>query len=254
MPGLTKNTSNRRSADDQRGQLVLPLGKPKRGGEVEAVAIGRRVVMVRIVRHPRSRRYVLRVLADDTVRLTIPAFGSRASAFSFLRRELPWIERQRYAVARQRGTVLFRGVLLPLETYEDAHGERRWVRFGDESAALRQGETPKTAACRRLREIAGHRLKPRLSALAMQFKLPIGRVTIRSQQTRWGSCSPEGAIALNWRLVQMPDDVSDYILIHELMHMRQRNHSRRFWALVERACPDYKAARRWLKTHEAELM
>ena len=254
MPRLDKTVARRRRAEDPRGQLVLPLGKPRAGNGVEAVTLGRRVVMVRLVRHPRSRRYVLRLLADDTVRLTMPVFGSRAAAFAFLRRELPWIERQRYAVARQAGTVLLAGLLLPLETYAEDRTDRRWVRFGAESVAIRRGETAKAAACRRLRDIAGHDLKPRLLALAAQFKLRVGRLTIRSQQTRWGSCSPEGAIALNWKLVQMPDSVRDYILIHELMHVRERNHSRRFWTLVEHACPEYKAARRWLKAHEAELL
>jgi hypothetical protein len=233
---------------------MLPLGTPKAGREVEAVTVGRRIVMVRLVRHPRSRRYVLRVLADGTVRLTVPRLGNRVAAFAFLRRELPWIERQRYTVARHAGAILFRGVVLPLETHTDGQAERRWVRFGREAVAMRRGETAKAAACRRLREVAGNELKTRLFALAARFDLVVTRATIRSQATRWGSCSPDGAVALNWRLVQMPDSVRDYILVHELMHLRQRNHSRRFWTMVERACPDYKAARCWLKAHEGELM
>jgi predicted metal-dependent hydrolase len=104
-----------------------------------------------------------------------------------------------------------------------------------------------------MREIAGVELRERLATLAARLDVAVRRVTIRGQHTRWGSCSPRGAIALNWRLVQMPDSVRDYILVHELMHLHQRNHSRKFWALVERACPDYRAARRWLRAHEAEL-
>jgi hypothetical protein len=72
-------------------QLPLPLGKPRAASDVEAIAVGRRVVIVRLVRHPRSRRYVLRVLPDGTVRVTLPRSGSRAAAFAFLRRELPWV-------------------------------------------------------------------------------------------------------------------------------------------------------------------
>ncbi len=234
--------------------MALPLGKPKEKSEVEAIAVGRRVVMVRIVRHPRSRRYVLRPLADGTVRLTVPRFGSRAAGLSFLRRELPWIERQRYAAARHAGAILFRGVPLPLEIDAVDGDGRREVRFGDQSVVARRGESAKAAACRRLREVAGGELKRRLSAIAAELGVTARRATIRSQETRWGSCSPDGGIALNWRLIQMPDAVRDYILVHELMHLRQPNHSRRFWALVERACPDYRAARRWLKAHEGELM
>jgi predicted metal-dependent hydrolase len=236
-------------------QLGLPLGKPTSASEVQAIAVGRRVVMVRLVRHPRSRRYVLRVLPDGTVRVTLPARGTRAAAFAFLRRELPWVDRQRYAVARHAGTVLFRGVALPLDSRVDGEiaPERRLIRFGDETVVARRGETARAAVCRRMREIATQELKVRLAALAARFRIVVRRVTIRAQHTRWGSCSPSGAIALNWRLVQMPDSVRDYILVHELMHVRERNHSRRFWALVEGVCPGHQAARRWLKAHEGEL-
>jgi predicted metal-dependent hydrolase len=242
------------ATDGGRAQLTLPLGKPKTAAGVEAVSVGRRSVMVRFVRNLRSRRYVLRVLPDDTVRLTVPRFGSRAQALAFLRRELPWVERQRYAVARQAGVVLFRGVPFPLETYADGRQERVLVRFGSESVVMRRGETARAAACRRLRDVAAVELRQCLAPLAAQFGLKVRRTTIRGQLTRWGSCSPDGTIALNWRLVQMPGSVRDYILIHELMHMKEPNHSRRFWTLVERACPDYKAARRWLKAHEGELL
>lgn len=239
--------------DPARRQLGLPLGKPGTHRGVEAVAVGRRVVLVRLVRHPRSRRYVLRVLADDTVRLTVPRFGSRAAALSFLRRELPWIERQRYAAARAAGSIMFRGVSVPLVTTVGGDGEHGEVRFGDQSVVVRRGETARAAACRRLKEIAAAELKPQLAAMAARFDLRVTRVTVRDQHTRWGSCSPGGGIALNWRLVQMPDHVRDYILVHELMHLHQPNHSRRFWALVDRACPDHRTARRWLKVHEDEL-
>lgn len=151
--------------------------------------------------------------------------------------------------------MFFRGVLWPLDSRVagESAPERRVIRFGDETVVARRGETVKAAVCRRMREIASRELKARLAAFAARFQLVVRRVTIRGQHTRWGSCSPEGAIALNWRLVQMPDSVRDYILLHELMHLQERNHSRRFWTLVERVCPGHQAARRWLKAHEGEL-
>ena len=74
-------------------------------------------------------------------------------------------------------------------------------------------------------------------ALAAQFDLAVTQVSVRNQRARWGSCATGGRISLNWRLIQTPDAVRDYVLIHELMHLRQPNHSARFWALVARACP-----------------
>jgi predicted metal-dependent hydrolase len=81
----------------------------------------------------------------------------------------------------------------------------------------------------------------------------VARVTIRDQRSRWGSCSPKGHIALNYRLLLMPSDVREYILIHELMHLKQANHSRRFWRLVEAACPRFRDAERWLRAHGPSL-
>ena len=78
--------------------------------------------------------------------------------------------------------------------------------------------------------------------------LRVGVVSIRNQRSRWGSCARNGNIALNFRLVQMPAPVSDYVLLHELMHIRQQNHSRRFWRLVEAVCPGFRDAERWLRT------
>ncbi len=76
----------------------------------------------------------------------------------------------------------------------------------------------------------------------------IKQVTVRNQpRSRWGSCSSTGTISLNWRLVQTPDAVRDYIIHHELMHLREMNHSARFWARVEEVCPAWRDAERWLK-------
>ncbi len=216
----------------------------------QTIAVGRRTITVHFVRHRRARRYLLRVLPDGSVRLTYPPFGNRAHALAFLHRELRWVDRQRYSAARNAATILFRGDLLPLGIEETPS---RAVRFGTERGSIREGESPRQAAVRHLRALAARELPERLRALADRLGFAVRRVTVRSQQTRWGSCASSGAIALNWRLVQMPDGVRDYVLVHELMHLRVRNHSRRFWMLVESACPDYRAARKWLKAHESEL-
>jgi predicted metal-dependent hydrolase len=150
----------------------------------------------------------MRVRPDGALRVTIPRGGSRAEALRFAERHLPWAERER---AKLRPSPVSREVELAL-----------------------------IARARR-------ELPARLLDLAREHGLEVARVTIRNQRSRWGSCSPKGVIALNYRLLQMPPDVRDYILIHELMHLRQPNHSRRFWALVEQACPTFRAAERWLK-------
>jgi len=76
---------------------------------------------------------------------------------------------------------------------------------------------------------------------------------VRDQRSRWGSCSLQGTISLNWRLVQTPDFVRDYIIYHELMHLWEMNHSERFWARVEEVCPAWRDAELWLKRNGSLL-
>ena len=81
-----------------------------------------------------------------------------------------------------------------------------------------------------------------------------GRITVRSQQSRWGSCSAQGNLNFNCLLMLCPEQIRDYVVIHELCHRRQLNHSSVFWAEVEAACPDFRLHRQWLKEHGAALI
>jgi len=101
------------------------------------------------------------------------------------------------------------------------------------------------------REIAKSFITARVTALAAGRK--VGRVTIKDQKTRWGSCSSAGNLNFNWRLVMTPPEVIDYLVIHELTHMDVLDHSERFWRKVAAACPDYKERRAWLKSHGRTL-
>ena len=104
-----------------------------------------------------------------------------------------------------------------------------------------------------MRALAARLLPPRLMELAGQHGLTVTRVSIRDQRSRWGSCGRDGHICLNWRLVQMPDWVRDYVLVHELMHLRRMDHSPKYWRLVAAAYPAYEAARAWLRRHGPAL-
>jgi hypothetical protein len=83
--------------------------------------------------------------------------------------------------------------------------------------------------------------------LAVLTGVDAKQVTVRNQRSRWGSCSSTGTISLNWRLVQTPDFVRDYIIYHELMHLKEMNHSQRFWDRVKEVCPTWEEAERWIK-------
>jgi hypothetical protein len=106
---------------------------------------------------------------------------------------------------------------------------------------------------RGLQARAGVDLPARLLDLAAAHGLASSRVSVRNQRTRWGSCGRDGHICLNWRLILMPEWVRDYVIIHELMHLRRLDHSSQYWRLVAEAYPDYETARQWLRVHGPSL-
>ena len=107
---------------------------------------------------------------------------------------------------------------------------------------------------RDLAEAARIDLPARVAHYAPMVGVQYGRITIRSQRTRWGSCSAKGNLNFNCLLMLCPEEVRDYVVIHELCHRIEMNHSPKFWAAVERVCPDYRAHRKWLKDHGNELI
>lgn len=188
-------------------QLDLPLGS-----EAESPPL--------FVRNRRARRYILRVLDDGRLRITVPRWGSKRDALAFARDSAAWIEKQHAA-------------------------RRRRAASGVERAVV---DTPE------LRRQARRELPAELLALAGRHNLTVARVSIRNQRSRWGSCGPNGHITLNWRLVLAPAFVRDYVMLHELMHLRVLNHSARFWKLVAGVCPRFVEARKWLRTEGRMLL
>ena len=93
-----------------------------------------------------------------------------------------------------------------------------------------------------------------LLALAREHRVDVRRVSVRNQRARWGACSSAGVITLNWRLLQTPPMVSDYVIFHELMHRRQPNHSRRFWKEVASVCPWWREAERWIRQNGRTIL
>ena len=111
-------------------------------------------------------------------------------------------------------------------------------------------ETEKAALMASAREDSPRRV----AQFAPQVEVSVGRITIRCQHTRWGSCSSKGNLNFNCLLMLCPQWVRDYVVIHELCHRLEMNHSPAFWAQVERVLPDYQKSREWLKEHEKELI
>jgi predicted metal-dependent hydrolase len=105
-----------------------------------------------------------------------------------------------------------------------------------------------------LRLQAGDLLAAKAQKLSSTLGVKIRRLTIRSAKTRWGSCSSHGNLNFNWKLIMAPDEVIDYIVAHELCHLIELNHSKKFWHMVELCCPKWRLHRKWLRKHQMELM
>jgi predicted metal-dependent hydrolase len=212
------------------------------------------------VRNGRARRYILRVLPDATIRVTIPRHGSRREAEAFVRTRTRWIADRRQELETTRRDprwragqrIWWRGVPSRVEITQVDDGSVL-VRCGEMTVATTAREDYRPVLEPVMRSSAVDELPGRLLRLAATHGLEVARVTVRNQRSRWGSCSRDGTIALNWRLLQMPTTVCDYVLLHELMHLREPNHSPRFWAQVASVCPDYAQARAWLRVEGLAL-
>ena len=210
------------------------------------------------VQNHRARRYLLRLKSDGVARVTVPRRGSISTAREFVGKNIGWLERQIQRLEAQPKTVNewrlgteihFRGEQVKIEV--ETVGQ---IRFGSELLRLRDLTVDlRPAIQKHLRKLAQKELPVRVMELASLHGIEVSRVSIRNQKSRWGSCSRRGTISLNWRLIQTPEFVRDYICLHELAHRKQMNHSDLFWRQVKRLCPDYLIAERWLKAHSKLL-
>jgi predicted metal-dependent hydrolase len=212
---------------------------------------------VHFVRRRGARRYILRVRDDGTLRVTVPWWGSKREARAFVESQRAWIAGQR---GRRAARVTARWgvgaeVLVDGVAHRLAIDEAGRVTLDGAVVAPAAGDerTLKGAVQAWLRARAAATLPDELLALAARHDIMVTRVSIRNQASRWGSCSRRGTISLNWRLVQTPPFVREYVLLHELMHRRELNHSARFWRHVAAVCPEYVEARRWLRVDGAQL-
>jgi predicted metal-dependent hydrolase len=173
---------------------------------------------VRIVRSPRARRWRLEVPWGEPARLTVPHRMTDVQIAVVLEERHAWIEEQRLRQVPQLG----------LSTRTVSESEAR-VAARELLASLAEEEAPR-------------------------LDVVYGKLRIGGQRTLWGSCSPKGTLSFNWRLVLAPLEVADYVVVHELCHLRVLDHSRRFWALVESRRPRFREPRAWLREHGAELL
>lgn len=217
-------------------------------------------------RHHSARRYRLTLLRDGSARCTIPPRGSLTGGQRFvascerwlLKRYLEAHSESRIQKAWVPGAPVWWGGKKVLLLEERRTGQ---LRLGTEIFPLPNvRHVDPRPACYRpyLEPLMWDRATPTLMErtleLAARHGIRVRKVTVRNQKSRWGSCSRNGSVSLNWRLVQLPPFVKDYIILHELAHRIHLNHSASFWNQVDRICPGYEHAEEWLKRFGREIL
>ncbi len=191
-----------------------------------------------------------------TVEVVLPRRLPQRAAQDAVRELRPWIERRLAEVGRQRAAVLARGDSVPYlgETLALAPepGRKRVAQRGT-SLLVPAGEDRIPALERWYRGMAREEISRRLDRACSAVGVSYTRLSIRDQRTRWGSCSRSGALSFNWRLLLAPEQVLDYVIWHEVCHLRVMDHSPRFWSLLAGHCPDYRDHVSWLKRNAGTL-
>ncbi len=175
----------------------------------------------------RSRRKTYGIVVDESgqVSIRMPLYGSSSVARRLAEEKKDWIL-EKVFLQKQR---------LQIRQAQDEEREQKFTK--EQRDALEK----------RYRKAAKEYFPKRADYYAQVLGVHYERIRIAEQKTRWGSCSSKGTLSFNWKLMLAPPKVLDYVVVHELCHLKEMNHSRAFWSLVEQVMPDYKEYRTWLK-------
>lgn len=225
---------------------------------------GNGVLSYRLVRE--RRRSIGIYVGLDGVSVKAPRWVSEKSIDDFVRSKSDWIEKRlsksREAVegARASGAyeriVPYMGGSVPIKVLDA--GSREGARFDGSSFTFRARDRGRGNVerlyTRWLRRNAGPFFEQRIDVYKGILGVEPVSLSVRNQKSRWGSASKSGSISLNCNLMKAPTDIIDYVVVHELAHMRVADHSKEFWKVVESVIPDYKKKRKWLRENGVSLM
>ena len=207
---------------------------------------------VQLELHRRPVKYArVQIESHQKVRVIVPRHYRPGDVEKLLAEKADWMART-VAALRQRaaqalplapGELLLHGE--PYELKPLASGRRSRVDHGARVVHAALDPDDASALEKWYRSEARRYLPARLAVLAAEHGFRFGKVSIRGQRTRWGSCSSRGNISLNWRLIKAPRFASDYVLLHELLHTRYLHHGSRYWGAMGELCPDYRLAVDW---------
>lgn len=231
--------------------IAMPVGMPAQ------LLVADRAVPLEVRRHARARRISIRIdHASRAIVLVLPRRASLAEGLRFVEEKRRWLESRLRGMPRP--VALVPGAAVPLLGRERVicHDPERPRRVVVKNGAIHLGG-PLEMVPRRLETWLKGEAKRLLEAKARAMAERIGktprRITVRDTTSRWGSCSASGDLSFSWRLLLAPEAVLDYVVAHEVAHLKHMHHGARFWGLVGKLVGDHEPARRWLREHGLAL-
>jgi hypothetical protein len=246
----------------------MPLKTRRQSALIEKreINIDGQTITYTVRRSFKARRVRLEVRQQTGLTVIVPRSYPISQLYGLLKSKERWISRnlQRFSNSHSLSarkelkygdTVPYLGQDLELVKQENHHGESVVLDgnklvlspdlFKNGLLELALEQWYRSKAAKLITEIA--------DKLSSQMGINYKRILIRGQKTRWGSCSRKKNLSFNWKLMMAPEPVVEYVIIHELIHLKEMNHSKRFWELVAQYCPGWREHKKWLKQHEADL-
>lgn len=226
---------------------------------------GRVSLPVEMLRSRRARYLRLSINRHNQPRLSIPWYCSRQQALAFLQSKADWLLEQLKQIPAESSLHAFllkhphvSGLGYRFHVSFSTSRTRPFYLYSPDTAeihlCLREGMDPELETVRLIREFASEVISTRARELASAQTLPLCKVSVRDQSSRWGSCSTTRTVSLNWRLVLLEPLLHDHVIYHELAHLTEMNHSPRFWALLQAYDPQVRKHNELLNPAAARLM
>ncbi len=244
--------------------MIPFLTRPRRATPPSHIDVTHEGAAYRVVvkRAAKAKRLTLRVsAATRAVTLTMPLRGDFKLVADFAQRHGAWIAER---IARLDGEILIApGVEIPFrgESHRIIHrADRRgtvWIEEAEDGASVIVVAGHGDHAARRVKDFLKKEARRALDQAVERYTTALGiparRIALKDTRSRWGSCSTDGRLNFSWRLILAPPDVLDYLAAHEVAHLKEHNHSSRFWTVVSTLYPEYRKAEAWLKRHGMTL-
>jgi len=235
--------------------------------EKRETSINGQTITYTVRRSRRAKRVRLEVMPQTGLTVIVPRSYNIGQLSGLIKSKERWISRNlaRFSHIRSLAaknqlrygdTVLYLGQDLELVRAENHDVTGNVMLEGNKlavSSGLFKNGILELALEQWYRTEAAKLINEKADKLSSQMGISYERIAIRGQKTRWGSCSRKKNLSFNWKLIMAPEPVIEYVVIHELTHLKEMNHSKRFWELLAKYCPGWREHKKWLKQHEADL-